>query len=121
MASDIAFVLLVYCVGYALPLAFAALFSHLLTRPRQWRAIDWICALPPGLLWILLTGWGDDRGRSFSNVLELPLLALAVATIGALLTRMGSRWRPRVASLAFLALGLACTLAFYYFFPALPE
>ena len=115
------FLLLLFGLLYALPLGFFVLLGFPLIHPNRWWTLDWIAVALPGIAWILLIWSFDDRGRSFSNWIELPLVALAVALIGVARSHLERPMGRLAASSVYLCLGLLATLAFWYFFPALPD
>ena len=117
----IMFLLLLFALGYAAPLSVFVLLGFPLVRPHRWWLLDWIAVTLPGVSWIYLLWNYDDRGRTYSNLVELPLLALAIALLGVLRSLLDRRTGRLAASLAYLAGGLVVCLGIYFFFPGLPE
>jgi hypothetical protein len=108
-------------VLYVLPVAVIAIPLMVFTRRRvSWWLLDVIAIALPGPLWLLLN-FQDSSGRSLSNIIELPILALLASLGVGVRALLGTRL-PRLGSslLLFLAL-VGTTLCFYYLFPTLPE
>ena len=112
--------LIYYGVLFLLPaVTLSGLVVVVKWRQVKWGLFDLLAIVLPGLLWMFLVAWGP-AGRSLSNFVELPLLAV-LTFIGVLMR--ASFWEARYQrpSLLLLLYAIIVTTLLYLLFPGLPE
>ena len=112
----------IYLMGFLGPLLVLASPVVIATwKGWKWTVIDPLALAVPGALWLYLIAVYGGAGRSLSNLVELPFLAILTAVLawlkGPLQRRLPqSFWRY------LLPIGtVVLSLTWYYFFPALEE
>lgn len=109
-----------YAILFLLPAAtLSGLVIVVKWRQVKWGLLDLLAIVLPGLLWMFLVSW-KSAGRSLSNFIELPLLAVIIF-VGALIRASFWEARSRRPSLLFLLFAIAVTTLLYLLFPGLPE
>ena len=113
---------LVWSPLYALPAAVGVVPVLLTLRHRNGRAYpaDWATLYVPLLAWMLASELPGLR-KSLGNVIEVPVVGLAVAALAILRWLAGGRGRDRAGAWAFLALACAAAIAVALLMPLQPE
>lgn len=108
-------------LGFFLPVLVLTLPVVFVTWKRgNWWILDFFAICLPGPLWVLLVDeWG--RGKSLSNLVELPVLAVLVAAAALGRGLAGRRYSRLGASVLFLVSTLLLTLVGVFFVPGFPE
>jgi len=111
-----------YLALHLLPLLVVLTPVVLLTfRKWHWRFVDLLGAVLPGLIWLYLIEVEGSRGRSLSNFVELPLLAVMVAALSFSKPHAERRIPAPYAKYAFLLLTTSAAVVLYLLFPPLDE
>lgn len=111
-----------YLVLYFAPLVLLGVPIVIATWRRwRWSVVE-LLALPlPGAVWLTLVATQGGRGRSLSNLVELPLLAVVVAALACLKGPIQRQLHPRLRRYALVLLGSGLAVVMYYVFPDLAE
>ena len=91
-------------------------------RRVQWFAWDYCAVILPYITWTL-SAWFMDipRGKTLSNMIEIPLLALIVAVLPITRVLVGDRLNEKWFSLGLLAISCLSGILMWKLFPGLPE
>jgi hypothetical protein len=111
-----------YLLAFLAPVLVLALPVMVATWGRwQWGVLDLLVLPSPGAFWIFLISVYGGGGRSLSNVVELPLLALATAALAWLKGPLQSHLPPALRRSFLGGAAMLVSIAFYLVFPRLEE
>jgi hypothetical protein len=113
---------LVWSPLYALPAAVGVVPALLSLRHRNGRAYpaDWATLYVPLLVWIFATEL-PGLHKSLGNVVEVPMVGLAVAALAIVRWVAAGRGRDRIGAWIFLVVACAAAVAVALLVPLQPE
>ena len=107
---------------YAIPAGLGVVPTLLLIRRRAGNvyAADWATLCVPFLVWMLVTQLPGVH-KSWSNLVEVPMIGLGVAVLAVARWFAARRGRDRSVAWGFLACGCAVAFVVGLLIPSLPE